>query len=557
MVIARHNKLRYEDYQYIFTKILNHPKSLEKLMQHMVNEHNEESLQFYVQCLEFDTFVGPTEKLLSLIRFTYDSYVDPKGKRPLNLSSAVVETITRRLSQFEQLNVEQQTPANAKQIFIHGITCALYTIENDTFPRFVRSELWLNWVKRTFLTEADLNTVAIHKSQLRQELVSSYDEERMIMTGKDLDLVRNLTRDGVDWKLRYEKVFKDRKIVRSVSEYSSSLNILDSECEEKHGTIWTSKTVWSFNCSAKDVFEVLFSQERYSDVFVFSHVQDGKSTILKVEDMLDPMTRKPKTEQSQQQQQQQQQQHSQQEETEKQQDVTSDAGENINKNENDNNNNENENDSSSSSSTSSNCPIFSEDLANQMLNSYCAVLNLNTGIPLARKRFVPICGATVLIKSPEGGSTYFDLIKPFPLKALDQEDVDKKGKDVLMRLYNYCMFHDLGENSSQWVQVVSTAFGGNIKNNGDNRIAKLVEGQLASKFLGKASKRMERALQSYFEAGRPPLTDKFGKYALVKMNESIVQELEEKRKRRAATLRLSSASASAAAASSEASVFSA
>jgi len=503
-------KIQYYEYQYVFTKVLNYPKALERLMQHMMKEHNEESLLFYCHCLEFDSFVGPSEKLVALVQLIYNSFVKRNSNKQINLSNEEVETITKAVAEFEQLPQEQQTRTSAKNVFMNGITAALHMIENDTFPRFVRSEFWIGWVRKTLKTAADLEQVAVHKSHLKQVLITAEDEERLMMTTKDISLVNNSTRDGINWDLRMSRHF-GRKMVRSVMLFRSTLNVLDQGCEKKHGKIWTTKTVWTFNCSSTDVFKVFFSEEKYSEIFTFS-VTDSKSTILKVEDMETPMKAK-------------------------QQEGSS---ENISNN-NNSSSNVAQNSSSEGSVMSKQClvePEFSTEQFEQqqqkqeqkqqfdpMFYTYVSVINMNLGVPFANKRFIPMCGTSTY--SPEC-NTYFDLLKPYPIEALSEADAAKKGRAVHMRLYNYQVFRDLGDNCCQWIQVTSNAFGG--KMDGDNAFTKWIEKKVATNFLIKASKRMEKCLVWYHEAGKPELHDKFGKFALIEMNKPVMDKLLEEQR---------------------------
>ena len=86
------------------------------------------------------------------------------------------------------------------------------------------------------------------------------------MTGKDIAILNNLQRDGIDWHLFHSNKHKG-KYVDSFMVFQSRLNALDDECTRKYGKTKAFKCIWQFNCPSIVIFKLMYSKEHYAHIF--------------------------------------------------------------------------------------------------------------------------------------------------------------------------------------------------------------------------------------------------------------------------------------------------
>jgi uncharacterized protein YlbG (UPF0298 family) len=264
-------KMRLEDYQYLFDNILSTASTRKQLMEFMVKTRNEELLLFYEACSDLLQQSKDKSQLNTQVQSIYDKFIAKQSKYQINISAGIVNKLEQSMNEFLSSNTMDQT--DAMNVYKEALNSVLNVIENDTFVRFVRLDAWKKYVKNNYRSRTEMEKIAVHKSQLKQILVTCEDEERPYMTVKDLVIAKSLQRDGIQWDLFHEAKFKG-KYVDSLMIFKSNLKIQDEECERKYGKLKTIKAVYTFNCSAIDVLLTQFSEEKNEAIF-------GSSAVLK------------------------------------------------------------------------------------------------------------------------------------------------------------------------------------------------------------------------------------------------------------------------------------
>jgi hypothetical protein len=253
------------EYQMVFSKVFHNPTTRQQLKQYMTKEHNSEALEFWEQCQSLLVeHTASKEALNNKVVTIYDTFFSRTSKQQINVSADIVKRVREAMDRFKESTDFKEE--DAYKVFSTAISSVLTSIEKDVFVRFIRSDQWLKYIKKHYKTESDMEKIAIHKSQLKQMEYGCFDEERDFIMEKDLQMGVSLRRDGIDWKLLHSES-KIGKYVDSLMIFETRLQITDDQCIEKYGKTKTHKFVINFNCSAEDLFNVMFSSQKHKEIF--------------------------------------------------------------------------------------------------------------------------------------------------------------------------------------------------------------------------------------------------------------------------------------------------
>ncbi|KAF0975991.1 hypothetical protein FDP41_005318 [Naegleria fowleri] len=139
------------------------------------------------------------KQILLAIQLMKD-FVEEESKKEINISSKDKKTFTNLFvdsHQYQNFD-EWLLPQPPHMLFRTMKNSVMYELENDNFPRFVRSELWLKKLQHKGLTY--LNKVGRVKEATY--FPYTYDDFREPMVfDRDIDFMEYLARDDYQWKL--------------------------------------------------------------------------------------------------------------------------------------------------------------------------------------------------------------------------------------------------------------------------------------------------------------------------------------------------------------------
>jgi hypothetical protein len=250
------------DYYFLFDKVLKYNQTRDELRKYMKNvERNDELLSFYESCLELPSQSDQT-KIHQMVKEIYDKFIDRNSRYNINVSAEVVKKVSNEVTLF--LDDKERGKEEAIKLFKPALDSILNSLENDVFVRFIRSNDWIKYVKRKYKNEDEIEQIAVHKSQRKQMLLTIEDEDRLMITWRDILIAQNIMRDGVGWKLKYS-TRPDLKYVDTAMYLKAKLKVTDGELE-KRGVLDITKRVIVYNVSAKDLFHAMHAGEKQEEL---------------------------------------------------------------------------------------------------------------------------------------------------------------------------------------------------------------------------------------------------------------------------------------------------
>ncbi|XP_007950350.2 regulator of G-protein signaling 13 [Orycteropus afer afer] len=127
-------------------EVLQWAQSFEKLMAtkygpvvyaaYLKMEHSDENITFWMACETYKKIASQRSRI-SMAKKLYKIYIQPQSPREINIDSATRETIIKNMQEPTQTCFEEAQ----KIVYMH--------MERDSYPRFLKSELYQKLLKTT------------------------------------------------------------------------------------------------------------------------------------------------------------------------------------------------------------------------------------------------------------------------------------------------------------------------------------------------------------------------------------------------------------------------
>jgi hypothetical protein len=277
------SSLSVDDYQYSFTNILNHTTSLKQFQKYLQVEYNEPPLQFLQSVTEMITQHRSGKAVNEKVNQIYESFFSQQSKYQVNLSATIMKEVSQHLEQYNQ-----GTMVDVEYIFENAVLSVSGNLENDSFVRFIRSDMWKKFVRKNFKSDQEMEKIAIHRSKLKQIKYTLKDLERGVITGFDIHFTRHMMRDGLLWDLVYTSKGSKYKYFDSLMMFNTNTPLLDEEGEAKFGKLRVFKVTTTLKVSAKEAFEVYSCRQDQivgeSEMFTYFSVSNPDNSSVTTEE---------------------------------------------------------------------------------------------------------------------------------------------------------------------------------------------------------------------------------------------------------------------------------
>jgi len=376
----------------------------------------------------------------------------------------------------------------AFQIFQSALSSILRTLEKDSFVRFVRSESWLEFVRKQY-KQSELEKIATHKSQLKQMVYNIKDEERAFISSKDVAMAKNLARDGVQWELFHnERV--EGKYVKSFMLFLGQLRVTDAQTDSKYGKMKLLKVFFNMDCSASDLHHLMNSTEKHAMIFSLETEYADMFLLAPREDMdIFGKTKDKKRE----------------------------CGEIDDIGEDDDLQTIGDNDN-----MEANDPLEDEVRNQEMFHSILLNHTTQIALPFVKNRISYFSSSSVYDSSSK---TYYELNKPvirskyFDLVGRPEPQNEKV---VTMRNYSWTMIETVEENKCYVNNMIASNMGGRLDS--DSALSMWTFKKVCKGVMGKIARNYNSALEWYVEAGKPKLGDGFKRFETRENNQPIADK---------------------------------
>jgi hypothetical protein len=209
-----------------------------------------------------------------------DKFLTAKGKREINVSSMVKASLR---SEFEKLHKDFEdfekgivnttdVAVTAKKyslkqqhynLFSSIESVVMNELQLDVFPRFVRSELWIQFLRSHAQLEDLLSQIALKRNAVEyQKLLYTYEDfNNPVITDQDFDSLSYFLQDSPKWKLRFV-ANEDGPVEERSYFYTMNENfIVGTNLPKYMRNRRLTKIVTYLPCDAMDAVDLIFSAE--------------------------------------------------------------------------------------------------------------------------------------------------------------------------------------------------------------------------------------------------------------------------------------------------------
>jgi len=162
--------------------------------------HNLLNLPATTPRSKFDSIIKLYKKQILLAIQIMKDFVEEESKKEINISSKDKKTFTALFVDSKQYqNFDEWLLSQPPHLLFRTVkNSVMYELENDNFPRFVRSEIWLRKLQQKGL-------VYLKKiGRLKEATIFPYadvDFKDHMVYDKDIEFMEYLARDDYQWKL--------------------------------------------------------------------------------------------------------------------------------------------------------------------------------------------------------------------------------------------------------------------------------------------------------------------------------------------------------------------
>lgn len=130
-----------------FKSVFTNSDMFNAFREHMIIEHNSESLDFLIDLDQFEDLEGKPKEQLDLIKHLVNTYLKEESSKALNIGSELKNMILKETK--EQMASDKWImEKEPKEIFDPLKRSILLEMKTDVFPRFVRSAACLTVVQK-------------------------------------------------------------------------------------------------------------------------------------------------------------------------------------------------------------------------------------------------------------------------------------------------------------------------------------------------------------------------------------------------------------------------
>jgi hypothetical protein len=220
--------LSIENYQVQLELVMNEPDAHEHFVKYLKRSLNLEGYLFLCQVKELQSPQMRDAQKAELVCSIYRDFIRLKSTHELNIDNHAREKVESVILETDQLSNSRELLVS-QNVFAPVAHIVARELKEDAFPRYIRSEDFLEFIKTT--GEDYLRLIAMDASlNGKQELVfRTSDFEATNITDKDICFVLRMNEDSTDWSPLRRTKKKDTKERDTYSYISkSSYHVADS-----------------------------------------------------------------------------------------------------------------------------------------------------------------------------------------------------------------------------------------------------------------------------------------------------------------------------------------